>query len=175
MLSAHGAVSTSHLTGVVKIAVSTLTACALKDDGTVWCWGNGDTGGLGHGSNTTTNRGPVQVKNSDDTLLTDAVDVFSRWKQACVITKTGDVKCWGENNSGLLGTGNTNNINKASTVLSNLSNVISLGLGKEHTCALLASGDAKCWGKHADGRLGRGVAGSGDETSPPTTVVDLTP
>ena len=38
------------LSNVAAIAPGTRHACALKTDGTVWCWGKNDRGQLGDGT-----------------------------------------------------------------------------------------------------------------------------
>ncbi|MEJ7734028.1 MAG: RCC1 domain-containing protein [Polyangiaceae bacterium] len=47
--------------------------------------------------------------------------------------------------------------------------VVDAALGGAHTCALLASGQLLCWGAHAYGVLGNGLADAG-ETITPTLV-----
>jgi len=43
--------------------------CALKTDGTVWCWGDDSTQGLGNGNTDQTDRQvPVQVVGSVNTV-----------------------------------------------------------------------------------------------------------
>ena len=40
----------------------------------------------------------------------------------------------------------------------NLASVVWLDAGRDHTCAVLESGQVRCWGKGADGRLGNNAA-----------------
>jgi hypothetical protein len=49
---------------VVALAVAPVqawAACAVKSDGSAWCWGPNQLGGLGDGTTTTSSR-PVAVK-----------------------------------------------------------------------------------------------------------------
>lgn len=46
-----------HLTGVVRIAASWRTTCALTDEAKVYCWGDNTEGSLGHAAGT---RGDVE-------------------------------------------------------------------------------------------------------------------
>jgi alpha-tubulin suppressor-like RCC1 family protein len=48
------------LTGVTEVSVGSTFACALKMDGTVWCWGDNAVGQLGIGS-TTASSVPMRI------------------------------------------------------------------------------------------------------------------
>lgn len=78
--------------------------CALKTDGTLWCWGNNAAGQLGIGSNQDASTPtPVVVLGSD-------VKGFATGSNhACALTKHGSIWCWGANGSGQLGIGSTSN------------------------------------------------------------------
>lgn len=43
---------------------------------------------------------------------------------------------------------------------------VALSVGPGHTCALTADHEAWCWGNNADGKLGAGPAGAGDQVVP---------
>jgi alpha-tubulin suppressor-like RCC1 family protein len=70
----------------------------------------------------------------------------------------GAVFCWGANDDGQLGLGNTS----ASAPVGRVSGaqpfdaaeIVELALGDAHTCALTSSGEAYCWGANDDGQLG---------------------
>lgn len=79
---------------------------------------------------------------------------------ACGLLSGGIVKCWGLNDSGQLGDGTT--INRAMPVqVSGISNAVGIAAGwfggYEHTCALLADGNVKCWGSNLYRQLGNGT------------------
>ena len=76
---------------------------ALKEDGTVWCWGKNENGQLGNGLAENAPN-PVQV-----TGLTD-VDEVSAGEFHSMIRKTdGTVWTWGRNQYGQLGDNTRNN------------------------------------------------------------------
>jgi alpha-tubulin suppressor-like RCC1 family protein len=76
----------------------------------------------------------------------------------CLVTAGGGIKCWGNNASGQLGDGTTEVKRQPTDVLGFDSDVVAVSAGYVHTCAVTASGDAKCWGENFDGRLGDGSA-----------------
>jgi hypothetical protein len=101
------------------------------------------------------------------TLLTGA---------AGVIGYAGAVMCWGSNNYGQLGLGNTANrgdgpnqmgANLAAVDLGPGAQAVAVVAGAGHTCALLTgagyAGKVKCWGTNSYGQLGQGdTANRGD-------------
>jgi len=77
----------------------------------------------------------------------------------------GSVKCWGKNNLGQLGLGDTINRGDNSSEMGDNLTVIDLGSGRiataiaagnSHTCAILDNSSVKCWGGNAFGQLGLG-------------------
>jgi alpha-tubulin suppressor-like RCC1 family protein len=93
----------------------------------------------------------------------------------CALLDDDSVKCWGVNDRGQLGLGDTDprgddpdemgdHLPAVALGLPTGVRVISLTAGDAHTCALLSNGAAKCWGAGSNGRLGSGVTSSyGDE------------
>jgi alpha-tubulin suppressor-like RCC1 family protein len=73
---------------------------------------------------------------------------------------------------GQLGYGNTNTIGDDETPASAGDvdvgeTVTQISAGAAHTCALLASGNIRCWGQGSDGRLGYGNQSDiGDDETP---------
>jgi hypothetical protein len=82
----------------------------------------------------------------------------------CAITSTGGVACWGANDRGQLGRGNTSNNETNKVALAGVSGAVQIAAGKYHACALLSNGQVKCWGEGGSGQLGDG--GSTRRTSP---------
>ena len=82
----------------------------------------------------------------------------------CALMTNGSVKCWGENQYGQLGQGNTNSIGLADGTMGDALSavdfggptVVSLSSGNFHNCALLSDGTTKCWGYNQFGQLGLG-------------------
>lgn len=85
---------------VIAIAAGDSHACALTESGGVKCWGDNKYSELGDGTfkNSTT---PVDVVGLKSTVV--AIAVGSGY--SCAVTRSGEVKCWGDNMFGELGNG----------------------------------------------------------------------
>jgi cysteine-rich repeat protein len=143
-------------------------SCGLLQSGGLVCWGREADGRLGYalgpaqqdvGDNETPAQwlalhGPVQVGGT----VTQVVTGFAH---TCALLDDGTVRCWGESNNGQLGYGNNIRIGDDETPASAGpvpvgGTVTQLAAGFTHTCAILTTGQIKCWGKGNEGRLGYG-------------------
>ena len=93
-------VAVSGLTGITQVAAFESHACARKNDGTLWCWGQNLYGQLGNGT-TQASSLPVQVMG-----VTQAVRVAVGQNHSCALLIDGSVRCWGLNGSGQVSIGN---------------------------------------------------------------------
>jgi alpha-tubulin suppressor-like RCC1 family protein len=75
----------------------------------------------------------------------------------CVVTVSGDVQCWGNNESGELGDGTTTASATPVPVKGLPGPAASVSLGIASACALLRSGAVYCWGVGIHGQLGNGT------------------
>ncbi|MDF1654214.1 MAG: hypothetical protein P1U34_03795 [Coxiellaceae bacterium] len=152
---------------VVSINAGQETSCALLSDGAMKCWGKNGDGqvGIGHTSN-------AEVKPQQVLGLTSGVAAISvGGAHTCAMLQNGSEDCWGLNNKGQLGIGTTD-VRKASPqpVIALGNDVVSITTGKLNSCAMLADGTARCWGKNVDGQLGNGTL---NDSSLPKAVTDL--
>src|SRR5207244_12126883 len=92
------------LTDVVQISAGQLTACALRRDRSLYCWGNGEFGELGddvyHNGFPTYVTEPVRA-----TVFDDVVEVSCGNGHTCVRTSKDEVWCVGAGRDGQLGDG----------------------------------------------------------------------
>lgn len=147
--------------------------CARTTAGAVMCWGMNTSGQLGNGTLTQALY-PIAVPE----LTSGVTSISVGYGHACAVTSGGGVMCWGDNTYGQLGDGTT--IAKSSPVAvrtsaadtTPLTGVSKVELGREHSCALMADGTAKCWGNGADGRLGYNATAS--SSSPVTVMLNST-
>ncbi len=105
------------------------------------------------------------------------VAVTAGGAHTCVLFEDGTVRCWGRNETGQLGYGNTENIgdneHPAEAPLVSLgAKALQVSAGGYHTCALLEGGTVRCWGGNFDGQLGYGNTDNigDDEGELPSTV-----
>ncbi|MEC8709193.1 MAG: putative Ig domain-containing protein, partial [Candidatus Thermoplasmatota archaeon] len=147
------------------VAVSEDHSCAIKDDGTVRCWGSNGHGGLGIGSFGGTAKSP-QATNSlgvgryaiDITVGASAGN--TAFGHSCALLDDGSVVCWGRNNKGQLGDNTTTNRNSPTPTVPLPRPAVAVEAGYDFTCALLDNGSVMCWGWGSQGRLGNGGADS---------------
>ena len=165
---------TSHVEGTVA------HTCALMKTGKVRCWGNNNSGQLGHGN--TTNIGDIQTPESagDVPLLLglgeSVTQVCVGGRHSCALLTNDDVLCWGGNQFGQLGNGNTDNIGDdelPSVTASVGGDVSQISCGENHTCALLTNGKVRCWGQGSNGKLGYADVSNIGDTEPPSSVGDI--
>ena len=95
------------LDNVKEVHAGGTHACALRNDGSVWCWGANDLGQLGIGA-TDTSGTPRPTPPTPVSNMTDAVALTVGDSHSCVIRKDGTVWCWGANDRGQLGNGAVN-------------------------------------------------------------------
>lgn len=154
-----------------QIAVGSNHACGLFPDGSVLCWGHNGNGQLGTGS-TITSFGSTQADLSTGPYVNVslgtgklATKIVAGSNHSCALLADGTVKCWGRNNYGQLGLGDTTNRGRAAGDLGDSLSAINLGAGQavidiaaggDNTCAILTGGQLKCWGRNVYGQLGIG-------------------
>ena len=150
------------LTDVSKVVAGAYHTCALRDDGTVWCWGANGYGQLGINSSTGGSNFPARVVDVNSNVLTEVIDITSSGYHTCVLKGDGTVWCWGWNYYGQIGDGTTTDSYAATQATkedeSFLTDITAVSAGRAHTCALAANGTVWCWGYNSDGRVGDGTA-----------------
>ena len=138
--------------------------CALSyGTPTLLCWGYNFYGQLGSGQygfggNKYASAPPTAVLlASTGNVLSGVTSFGASGNHACAVQAGGKVYCWGSNNVGEAGTGETGNTyNKAMSTLG-VTTATSITAGTSQTCALLGNGTATCWGLNDKGQLGGGT------------------
>ena len=153
-------------------------ACVLSTAGTVKCWGTNDSGQLGLGDTLPRGAGAGQMGDALPAVFTGLAritDVAAGTGSTCVIGSNGEVKCWGRNDNGQLGAGDTVNRGILPGDMGPSLPLVPLGVGRRalhlalgtnHTCVLMDDGNVRCWGNNEAGQLGVGdTATRGDQPS----------
>ena len=144
-------VKVSGLSGVIAIAAGCWGqyTVALKSDGTVWAWGDNNSGQLGDGTThywgQTT---PVQVSG-----LSGVTAIAAGVWQTMALKSDGTVWAWGDNSYGQLGDATTT-IRSTPVKVLGLSGVTAISTGESHSVALKNDGTVWAWGNNGSGQLG---------------------
>ena len=164
--------------------------CALLDNASVKCWGRGSAGQLGQGNNNNLGDGANEMGDNIPSIDLGtgrtATAISTGGFQTCALLDNASVKCWGYNNYGQLGQGNTNNLGDGANEMGDNLPSIDLGTGRtataiaqgnSHTCALLDNASVKCWGSNNNGQLGQGntnnLGDGANEMGDNLTSIDL--
>ena len=137
--------------GAIAIGIRDNSACAIAGDGSLWCWGDNPTGGLGLGD-TTRRHAPTRVGRAGWTAIDHGGE------HACGIQSDGSLWCWGENNEGEVGDGTTTD-RRAPVRVGMDTTWTSVDAAFDHSCAIQAPGTLWCWGQGLTGVLGDGTRG----------------
>ena len=138
-------------------------SCALQENGNVYCWGHNIHGQLGYGHTYSifdpAQQGPVSVANEGSGEY--VIQLTAGYYHTCALLNIGDVRCWGRNDYGQLGYGHTSPVgdddDEIPSVVGDVdvgATVTAIAAGGQYTCALLDSGQVRCWGLNNYGQLG---------------------
>jgi alpha-tubulin suppressor-like RCC1 family protein len=150
------------LTNIIAVAAGNNHSLALKDDGTVWAWGNNIDGRLGDGSKANKNS-PVPVKGAVDSgFLAGIKALAAGYRHSVALKSDGTVWAWGYNAEGELGNGAVADQNlpvQVKGVNGNgyLTGITAVTAGKSQTAALTDEGVIWTWGGNEFGQLGDGT------------------
>ena len=185
---------------VTRVRTGSFHTCALLDDGGLRCWGQNQDGQLGQGDSERRGDGPgemgaallpIAIASGESATCAPAggaggkeectglpagvcpvAAIAAGQAHSCALLAGGAMKCWGANEQGQLGLGDTFPRAEEPGELGNALPVIELGevpavavaARGDHTCALSASGALRCWGESPEGQLGLGdTASRGDK------------
>jgi alpha-tubulin suppressor-like RCC1 family protein len=149
----------------VAISIGEGHACALSSDGHAYCWGENGSGqlGVGHTAPVDPAAGPLTPVDLGEGR--SAYDLASGPQFNCAILDDLSVKCWGENGSGQLGTGDREARGDTPAELGDAlqpvrdatgeivrANRVAVGQGT--ACVIRVDNRVTCWGNNSYGQLG---------------------
>ncbi len=160
---------------VKSLSVGRADVCVLLDDRSVKCWGDNRRGQLGYGDTTDRNKPPVEFVAFGAGRTAHAL--FSGLgSHRCALLDDGTARCWGANDTGQLGNGESG---QGKDQLAPPSAPLDFGLGRTakalsvgmtHTCAALDNQRTVCWGDGGGGKLGYGDTNSRIKPSDPIAL-----
>lgn len=135
------------------IATSNAHVIAIKDDGTLWAWGDNSFGKLGDGGTTASNL-PIQIGTASDWK-----DVSAGYHSSYAIKENGTIWAWGSNYQGQLGFGygGYGMTTRTPTQIGIASDWKSISAGLWFVLALKQDGSLWAWGTNEWGALGNGT------------------
>lgn len=127
--------------------------CAILDNGSTLCWGDGSKGQLGNGS-LASSSSPAPIAAIPSAFK--PVALASGDEHTCAMLSKGSVVCWGSGLNGFLGSGSTSDqlTPEAVEPFGEGRTAVAISAKHKHTCAVLNDGNVSCWGVSANGRGG---------------------
>jgi len=141
----------------VQVQIADSAVIVLKDDGTVWAWGEDRDGICGYVS-------------TDSTAVHQIIGLRNIKKIAagsnfCLALRAdGSVWSWGGNRNGQLGLGSSRSYEDVPNQIYGLTNIVDISAGTNHALAVRENGHIYAWGSNVDYQLGDGTA---DDSSSP--------
>ena len=132
--------------------------------GRVMCWGDNDKEQLGVGD---TNNRSTPTDVSATVLSKTAKSLAFGYDHTCALLNDDTVRCWGRDDALQIGGGTTTQ-NPEWRIASGAQNdplsggtAVDIAAGGQHSCAILANGSVKCWGREHKGQTGGGTPSLG--------------
>lgn len=156
---------------VKQFEASAIGVCALLVDESLWCWGgsrgaepaelklgvSGIKSFSAHNNDLcvtlfsgkvmcwpydTIGKNPKSIPGLGDEIL----QVRSSGHTNCAVTKTGKVKCWGQNSSGTLGPNERLTKSESAVEIAGIEGATDIEMYDDVACAELKNSHVKCWG-----------------------------
>lgn len=165
------------ISDAIQVAAGGSHTCSLNQDKSVSCWGSNNFGTLGNGKDGhgralysfLVETDPVKVLS-----INSASTISAGLHHTCALHTDGTISCWGLDNHGQLGDGESDfaavdfsalfsSANIPTPVkVKGIANAKAIALGTHHSCALHNDATVSCWGNNLSGQLGDGTTTSSD-------------
>lgn len=146
---------TASLDKVQRVMVGNEHACALKVDGSLWCWGRNDVGQLGAPKTAEPVALPIQVR---DHVVKFALGLAHT---CALLEQPPRLECWGDNSAGQL--------SQSLPPAPPPADITDIAAGASRTCALMRDRSVQCWGRYS---ITYPVPTGAESPQPATRVVD---
>ncbi|WP_141735038.1 RCC1 domain-containing protein [Oligoflexus tunisiensis] len=162
------ATAVKNLSQVKKIVTGADFGCALRENGTVACWGSNEFGQLAQGEGANAfSLVPLDI------ALTDIVDLSAAQATVCAVRANGEVHCWGRKQEFPI----SMEPRPLPVLIGTFTDAQQIYVGYEHSCVVRREGLMSCWGSNSRGQLGAGAEFNGlnNVALVPQPVVDIKP
>lgn len=149
---------------VVQMDISTISfhSCAVLVNGDLKCWGRNNSGqlGLGHTNSIGDDELPSDVGSVP--FGSQILQLATGNQHTCALASGQNIRCWGSNLRGQIGTGNLDTIgddeaaNSIGFINTGASGHTLVSTGNFHTCAIGTDEKVYCFGQGANGVTGLG-------------------
>ncbi|KOR90592.1 S-layer protein [Paenibacillus solani] len=171
------AIPIAGLPPIEQISAGVTHAAALAKDGTVWAWGDNQSGAVGNG-----NAGPmeyverpVQVKKNASEFLIGIKQIHAGNRFTMAVTENGELLGWGDNGTYQLGdltlTSRSYPVHALDKNKNPLNGIKKVATGNDYSLALKEDGTLLSWGVNGYGQLGSDTL-QGTYSSYPKPVLD---
>jgi len=149
--------------GWESVSASVFQTCAVRDDGTLWCWGQDDF--LSQGYKITSGEYvPKRVTHSSNFVSVSVGGARADRQHAGVINSRNELFCWGDDTFGEVGDGGAVAVTEGRderidepTKLSSPGDWLHVSAGGVSTCGISLEGEFYCWGDNTKGQIGDGT------------------
>jgi alpha-tubulin suppressor-like RCC1 family protein len=153
----------SFLVDAVDVSAGSHHACAIRQDGSVVCWGLNTFAQLGIDPSISKSVRPLRVTLPAGTAL--PVRLSAGFDSTCMLDSSSAVWCWGNQALGELGNGVVDAGPTPTPVRVLDGNGMPLvatqiSTGNQSACAVTVSGIVQCWGNNATGIVGDASVGA---------------
>jgi alpha-tubulin suppressor-like RCC1 family protein len=135
-----------------QVSTNRAHTAAVRQNGTLWTWGDGSQGRLGDGT-TVDKSSPVSVIGG----FTDWCQVSAANRHTAAVRQNGTLWTWGYNIVGQLGNETTISSRSPVSVVGGFTDWCQVSAGYRHTVAIRTNGTLWTWGSNSGRQLGDGT------------------
>lgn len=125
----------------------------LKDDGSVWSWGDNTHKQLA-GYSSLSSANPLAIQKEDGNRFTNVKAIAAGGYHTVALDKNGKVWTWGSNDSGQLGHSPLLSASGSPKIVVGLPEIVAIAAGDYHTMVVDVNGEVWTWGRNGFGQLG---------------------
>ena len=163
------------LSNVASFVADDRNVAAVTQNGDLYIWGHNASGQIGNGQvgEDVFQLKPYKALSNVSFVSIEKDESFTASYYAtsiAVITKTGDLYCWGYTGGGQVGNGQSGKDVYQATPVKVLSNAASVVTDNGAVAAITKSGDVYTWGRNNYGQIGNGQIGADVYQTTPVKV-----